>query len=180
MKLVARCWDAIQEIFSLTFYDTRRIVTAYGGCRKSDEGERMAREVPTLGELEIRVLRLVWEHQPCTERQISDLIQADREVARTTVLKTMQRLEGKKFLVRVPGEGPVKFRAALDQKRVLPALVRRFVDTILGGSADPLVAYLADAGRLSAGDLESLRNIARKIERDGESSSRKGAKAQRN
>jgi len=55
----------------------------------------MARDVPTLGELEIRVLRLVWEHQPCTERQISDLIQADREVARTTVLKTMQRLEGK-------------------------------------------------------------------------------------
>src|SRR5215472_7982621 len=98
----------------------------------------MAKEVPSLGELEIRVLRLVWEHQPCTERHISDLIQADRDVARTTVLKTMQ------------------------------ALVRRFVDTILGGSADPLVAYLADAGRLSGGDLEALRTIARKLDRDGE------------
>ena len=146
---------------------------AYGGCRNIDGDRRMARDVPTLGELEIRVLRLVWELQPCTERQISDLIQADREVARTTVLKTMQRLEGKKFLVRVPGDGPVKFRAALDQKRVLPALVRRFVDTILGGSADPLVAYLADSGRLSAGDLESLRNIARKIERDGDHARKK-------
>ena len=133
----------------------------------------MARDVPTLGELEIRVLRLVWEHQPCTERHISDLIQAERDVARTTVLKTMQRLEGKKFLARVPGDGPVKFRAALDRQRVLPALVRRFVDTILGGSADPLVAYLADAGKLSAGDLETLRNIARKLDGEGESPSRK-------
>ena len=38
----------------------------------------MAKEVPSLGELEIRVLRLVWARQPCTERQISDL-RADYE-----------------------------------------------------------------------------------------------------
>ncbi len=126
----------------------------------------MAKELPSLGELEIRALRLVWEHQPCTERQISDIILAERDVARTTVLKTMQRLEAKRLLVRVPGETPVRFRAALDEKRVLPALVSRFVDTILGGSADPLVAYLADAGRLSSKDLEALRSIARKLDRD--------------
>jgi len=125
----------------------------------------MAKELPSLGELEIRVLRLVWEHQPCTERVVSDIIQSEREVARTTVLKTMQRLEGKGFLARAAGEGPVKFRAVLDRKRVLPALVSRFVDTILGGSADPLVAYLADSVKLTASDLESLRTIARKLER---------------
>ncbi len=125
----------------------------------------MAKELPSLGELEIRVLRLVWEHQPCTERLVSDKILSEREVARTTVLKTMQRLEGKGLLVRVAGEGPVRFRAALDRKRVLPALVSRFVETILGGSTDPLVAYLADSAKLSANDLESLRTIARKVER---------------
>ena len=133
----------------------------------------MAKEVPTLGELEIRVLRLVWEHQPCTERQISDLIKAERDVARTTVLKTMQRLEGKELLARVPGVGPVQFRAALDEERVLPALIGRFVDTVLGGSADPLVAYMADAGRLSAGDLQTLRNIARKLDCENNSPRRR-------
>ncbi len=124
----------------------------------------MARGVPSLGELEIRVLRLVWEYQPCTERQVSDIITSEREVARTTVLKTMQRLEAKGLLVRVPGAGPVRFRAAVDRKRVLPALVERFVDTVLGGSAGPLVAYLADSDRLSGKDLETLRSIARKLE----------------
>ena len=43
-------------------------------------------------------------------RQITELMQQEREVGRTTVLKTMQRLEGKGLLVRVPGEGPVRFR----------------------------------------------------------------------
>ena len=42
----------------------------------------MAQRIPSLGELEIRVLRLVWRHQPCTERQISELVRSDRPVAR--------------------------------------------------------------------------------------------------
>ena len=123
----------------------------------------MAKPLPSLGEYEIQVLRLVWQHQPCTERQLSDLIQKDRGVARTTVLKTVQRLEAKGVLVRVPGETPIRFRAAVDEKRLLPALIGRFVEGVLGGSAGPLVAYLADSQKLSDKDLKTLRAIAQKI-----------------
>ena len=123
----------------------------------------MAKHVPSLGELELRVLRLVWKHQPCTERQISDLIQQEHSVARTTVLKTMQRLQAKGLLLRVAGEGPVRFRAALNEAQVVPSLVGRFVHAVLGGSPGPLVAYLAGSERLSAKDLEALRSIARKL-----------------
>ena len=123
----------------------------------------MAKQIPSLGELELRVLRLIWQQQPCTERQITDLIQQEHSVARTTVLKTMQRLEAKGLLLRVPGEGPVRFRAALEEEQVVPSLVGRFVQAVLGGSAEPLVAYLAGSEKLSAKDLEALRSIARKL-----------------
>jgi predicted transcriptional regulator len=123
----------------------------------------MVKELPSLGELELAVLRLVWQEQPCTERQITDLVQQGRDVARTTVLKTMQRLEAKGLLVRERGEAPVRYRAALDAERVMPELIGRFVERVLGGSPEPLVAYLADSGKLSAKDLEALRAIARKI-----------------
>jgi predicted transcriptional regulator len=123
----------------------------------------VTKTLPSLGEYEIQVLRLVWQHQPCTERQISDLIQKDRAVGRTTVLKTVQRLEAKGLLVRVPGETPIRFRAAVDEKRVLPALIGRFVEGVLGGSPGPLVAYLADSQKLSDKDLKALRAIAEKI-----------------
>ena len=124
----------------------------------------MAEKTPSLGELEIRVLRLVWQQQPCTERQISDLIQQERSVGRTTVLKTMQRLESKGLLVRADrSKGPVRFRAAVDEQHLLPKLIRRFVERTLGGSPGPLVAYLADSERLSAKDLQALRRIARKV-----------------
>jgi len=130
----------------------------------------MSKELPSLGELETRVLRLVWQQQPCTERQITEVIQQEREVGRTTVLKTVQRLEAKGLLQRVSGEGPVRFRAAIDQEKVLPALIGRFVEGVLGGSPAPLVAYLAGSEKLSAKDLEALRAIARKIGKDAEKS----------
>ena len=127
----------------------------------------MAKEPPSLGELEIHVLRCVWQEQPCTERQLWDLIREERSVGRTTVLKTIQRLEGKGLLVRVAGnKGPVEFRAAVEKKRLLPAIVRRFVERTLAGSLEPLVACLADSDKLSAKDLAALRTIARKMADD--------------
>jgi predicted transcriptional regulator len=103
------------------------------------------------------------------------LIQQEHSVARTTVLKTMQRLEAKGLLLRVSGEGPVRFRAALKEEQVLPSLVGRFVQAVLGGSAEPLVAYLAGSEKLSAKDLEALRSIARKLG-DESSSNPRGPK----
>ncbi len=123
----------------------------------------MGKPIASLGEFEIQVLRLVWRHQPCTERQISDLVKKERSVARTTVLKTLQRLEAKGLLARTPGEPPIRFRAAIDERRMVPALINKFVEGMLGGSPGPLVAYLAESGKLSEKDLKALRAIAQKI-----------------
>ena len=85
-------------------------------------------------------------------------------MARTTVLKTMQRLEAKGLLTRVGGGSPIRFRATMNEKRVLPTLVRRFVERTLGGAPGPLVAYLADSQSLSPTDVAALQAIARKAE----------------
>lgn len=130
----------------------------------------MAKEIPSLGELEIRVLRLVWRQQPCTERQISDAIRQERSLGRTTVLKTIQRLEAKGLVARATGAGPVHFRASIPEQKLLPALIGRFVEGVLGGSAEPLVAYLAGSEKLSAKDLETLRGICRKIDKESQKS----------
>ncbi len=123
----------------------------------------MAKPLATLGEVEVQILRLVWQNQPCTERLVSDLVQQERAVARTTVLKTLQRLEAKGLLARVADQTPIRFRAVLDEKRVLPSLIDRFVQGVLGGSAGPLVAYLANSGKLSEKDIKALQVIAHKI-----------------
>lgn len=123
----------------------------------------MTSELPSIGELEIQVLQEIWRLQPCTERQVWDVLREKREVGRTTVLKTIQRLEEKELLRRVSGDGPVKFRAVMKPQRVLPQLVRRFVDSVLGGDVDPLVSYLDGAKHLSAADAQKLADIAERF-----------------
>lgn len=124
----------------------------------------MTQDLPTLGELEIRVLQLVWQHEPCTERQISDLVQKERPIGRTTVLKTMQRMVAKGVLARLEDETPIRFRAAISQESALPTLIGRFIEHVLGGSAEPLVAYFGNSRKLSAKDLDALKAIARKLQ----------------
>jgi predicted transcriptional regulator len=126
----------------------------------------MAKEIPTLGELELRVMQLIWNEQPCAERTIWDLIRQERNVGRTTVLKTIQRLEAKGLLKRVAADGPVQFHAVVEPQRLLPSLVERFVTNTLAGSPAALVSYLAGQEKLSAKDLAALRAIARKLEAD--------------
>jgi len=124
----------------------------------------MPEDLPSLGELEARVLQFVWDEQPCTERQVFEALSEERELVRTTVLKTMQRLEAKGLLRRVSGAGSARFEAVIEKTQLLPSLVARFVSTILGGSSAPLVAYLAEERRLSPTDLAKLRAIARKLD----------------
>ena len=81
-------------------------------------------------------------------------MQEQRDIARTTVLKTLQRLEAKGLLRREAGR-PAQYRAVLEERHVLPELVRRFVEGVLGGATEPLVTYLAGQKRLSARDAQS-------------------------
>ncbi len=120
--------------------------------------------LPSLGELESRVLQIVWEHAPCNERQIWDIVQQERSAARTTVLKTIQRLEAKGLLLRDKTGGPILWRASVDQRRTMGEMVRRFVDGALGGSTEPLVAYLAGQKQLSEKDVAALKRIADKLD----------------
>ena len=124
----------------------------------------MAKELPSIGELEIQVLQHFWDEQPCTERQVWEALNERKAIGRTTVLKTIQRLESKNLLKRTESGSPIRFKATIKRQRVLPALVKRFVDTVLGGVSDPLVAYLADKNSLSEAELESLNEIAKKLD----------------
>ncbi len=86
----------------------------------------------------------------------------------TAEYDAMRQALTKGLLARLPGEGPVHFRASVPEHKVLPALIGRFVEGVLGGSAEPLVAYLAGSEKLSAKDLETLRGLCRKIGKEPE------------
>jgi predicted transcriptional regulator len=118
----------------------------------------------SLGELELEVLKTVWAREPCTVREVAEIVGKERGSAYTTVLTVMQRLHAKGLLSRRKRRGVFAYSTTRARADVMSALVGRFVDRVLDGSAVPFVAYLAGSEGLTPEQAEALRRIARDLQ----------------
>src|SRR5579872_343345 len=119
---------------------------------------------PKLTKLELQILEALWAQGKASIREIQETFPEPRP-AYTTVQTTVYRLEGKKAVRRVRKIGNAHIfepTIARDAARL------RFLDEILsffGGRALPMMAQLAEAGKLSLDDVRELVKEIQKIER---------------
>ena len=131
----------------------------------------MAKKQSNLGELELAVLKAIWEHQPCTVQKIASVLGKRRGCARTTVLTVMQRLHAKGFLKRRKVGKLHQYSSTERRGDVMSRLIGQFLDKVLDGSATPFVTYLTEKENLSDSQVVALQKIARELEqKEGETS----------
>ena len=124
----------------------------------------MTKQQKALGDLELTVLKTIWEHQPCTVQKVAQKLQKQRGCARTTILTVMQRLHAKKYLKRQKNNGVFEYSTTEGRSKVISRMIGQFLDKVLDGSALPFVTYLSQANDLTKEQAETLRTIAQKIE----------------
>lgn len=123
----------------------------------------MSKTLKSLGNLELEVLKVVWQMQPCTVSKVAEIMAERRDYARTTVLTVIQRLEAKKFVKRRKYKGIYHYSTTKKRGNVLRGLTKQFVDTVLDGSPLPFVTYLAESKGLTKQQVETLRVIASEL-----------------
>jgi predicted transcriptional regulator len=124
----------------------------------------MSKTAPSLGTLELQVLKAIWDRQPCSVPEIADLLGRQGGYAPTTILTVVQRLHAKGFLRRRKQEGLYRYTAAKSRTQTISRLIDQFVETVLDRSPLPLVAYLAESDRLSPQQVAELRQIVQELE----------------
>jgi len=117
-----------------------------------------------LGKTELDILRYIADHHPISVGELADHVAATSGQARTTVLTTMERLRRKGYLRRKKVQGVYRYWPKIAKEELLRQLVGTFVETALGGSVAPFVAFLAHSGPLSEGEMASLRQLVRELE----------------
>jgi BlaI family transcriptional regulator, penicillinase repressor len=118
---------------------------------------------PKLTMLELQILEALWTHGKASIREIQESFPEPRP-AYTTVQTTVYRLEGKKAVSRVRKIGNAHIFEALVPRNVAR---RRLLDEILsffGGRAQPMMAELAEAGKLTLDDVRELEKTIKKLE----------------
>jgi BlaI family transcriptional regulator, penicillinase repressor len=118
---------------------------------------------PKLSKLELQILEALWAHGKASIREIQEAFPEPRP-AYTTVQTTVYRLEGKKAVRRVRKIG----NAHIFEPIVARDVTRhRLLDEILGffgGRAQPMMAQLAEAGKLTLDDVRELEKTIRKLD----------------
>ena len=119
---------------------------------------------PTDAELE--VLQILWEHGPSSVRFVNTELSKNREVVYTTTLKMMQVMAAKKLLRRDTSRRTHLYEAAIDEQMVQEDIVDKLVDTVFRGSPLKLAMQALGHEKASAKDLEKIKKIIEKIEKN--------------
>lgn len=128
----------------------------------------MAKRTHELGDAELAVLRVLWEHGPLSVREVMEkLHDRSREVAYTTVLTFLTRLEKKGF-VRSDKSGPAYvFRAKVSREQVTRTKVRGLLDELFDGAATPMLLHLIEHRDLDRDDIDRLRSLITDLDQRG-------------
>jgi len=116
-------------------------------------------------ELELLILKVLWEQSPLTAAQIREtLAQRGRSLAHTSVITMLQRMVVKRQLEQLdPVEGKAfRFSPLVGDKQVTQGMLGDFVDRVFDGSAEAVILSLFDVGELNAEELANLRKLLNK------------------
>jgi predicted transcriptional regulator len=115
----------------------------------------------TLTPQELEIMKLVWQLQDSTVRDIYEALLRRRKIAYTTVMTTMNTLETKGYLKKRKQERAFIYRPTRPKNQVIGGMIREFIDRVFNGSAEPLLVHLVKDRRIREQDLQK---IARMIE----------------
>ena len=115
----------------------------------------------TLTPQELEIMKLVWQLEDSTVRDIYEALLRRRKIAYTTVMTTMNTLETKGYLKKRKQERAFIYRPTRPKNQVIGGMIREFIDRVFNGSAEPLLVHLVKDRRIREQDLQK---IARMIE----------------
>ena len=122
----------------------------------------MRPKTPILTEQELEIMKIVWERDQTTVRDVYEALLERRKIAYTTVMTMMNILEQKKYLRKSAEDRAYIYRPAKPKKQVIKGMVREFVDRVFNGSAEPLLVHLMEDRKLSSKDLDEIARMIRK------------------
>lgn len=123
-------------------------------------------------ELELQILKVLWEQSPMTVREVRDALDAGgRDLAHTTVITMLSTMVDKGQLEKLdPVQGKAfRFSPLLQRDDVSKGMLGDFVERVFDGSAEAVMLSLFDVADLDAEDLANLRKLLNQKLREAKS-----------
>ena len=114
---------------------------------------------------ELTILQVLWDRGSSTVREVFKILNSDKNVGYTTVLKLMQIMTDKGLLKRDESCRPQLYRPCFPREQTERQLIKDLVDRAFGGSAKRLVMQALEAKKASPNELAQIEKLLNKLER---------------
>ncbi|MDF1815455.1 MAG: BlaI/MecI/CopY family transcriptional regulator [Verrucomicrobiales bacterium] len=124
-------------------------------------------------ELELIILKILWKNGAMPVRGVRSLLEkeANRPLAHTSVVTTMNTMVEKEYLSKVMHGNSYIFESAVEEKEVSLGILDDVLNRVFNGSAKSLVLSLLESESVSQDEYEKLEALIRK-EKENEEKSR--------
>ena len=115
----------------------------------------------TLTGQELEIMKVVWDLQTATVRDVYEALLRLRKIAYTTVMTMMNIMEDKGYLKKRVEDKAHVYRPAQAKAEIMRAMLQDFVNRVFNGSAEPLLVQLVKDRHLSPQELEKIARAIR-------------------
>ena len=123
---------------------------------------RLPSSTPT--EVELQILKVLWQEGPSTVRQVHNALKQERDTGYSTTLKMMQVMTEKKLLVKDDSQRPQVYQPASTEQHTQTHLVDDLIQKAFRGAADQLILRAVSSQKLSSKELTEIKKVLRELE----------------
>ncbi len=116
----------------------------------------------TLTDQELEIMKIIWDLDRATVRDVYETLLERRKIAYTTVMTMMKILEKKGYLKKNQEERAYIYRPSKPKNQVIQGMVHEFVNRVFNGSAEPLLMHLVEDQGLSEKELKEIERMIRR------------------
>ena len=121
-------------------------------------------DIHQLTELQIALLRVLWERGQATVAEICEALRDERGLALTTVATLLSRLEKRGVVSHETRSRQYVYQPLVTEADVRHSMVSELTEQLFGGDVTALMSHLVSAEEVSPGDLAQLRAIVDRAE----------------
>jgi predicted transcriptional regulator len=112
-----------------------------------------------LGKLEAEVMRALWQQPGQTVSEVEEKLRRKREIARTTVLTTLDRMYHKGYLTREKQGKAFVYAPRYTREQFDRVMAQEVLGALLGGAGEPLLSTFVDLVGRDEGQLDRLEEL---------------------
>lgn len=118
---------------------------------------RRPQTTPT--EVELEILQVLWDHGPCTVREVVEVLNQTRPRAYTSILSMMNVMLEKKLVSRQQKGRAHVYRALRRQEATLGGIVKDLLGRAFDGSAASLINHVLDQSEPSTDEIAQIQKL---------------------